>query len=551
VLDDRHRGDRSDALELEPLVLVDLLDEMNPNSDQARKHWTMPTHKLVGRACAVLCALGAAAPSAATATRSSHPEYLVQLRQGISQAAGRHAIAAAGGRVTRDLHIIHAFGARLSRPVARSLRARPQVASVVRNSRMEPSAATTSLTGTTLLTAFNQSLATDRIWSTGATGKNVTVAVIDTGIAGALADFRTSQSDASSRVIASVVTNPEATSAGDGYGHGTHVAGLIAGNGFDRASSDPLFGRYAGTAPNARLVSIKASDEHGDATVLDVIYGLQFAVDQRGTYGIRVVNLSLESAAAQSAKTDPLDAAVEQAWLHGLVVVAAAGNRGTAVDAVSYAPGNDPYAISVGAVDDLATKNTKDDVLASWSSRGKTQDGVSKPDVLAPGAHLVSMLAPGSDFAALCPTCVVSGQYIRLGGTSMAAAVTSGVVADLLQIHPTWTPDQVKAVLMGTARTVTSGKEVAADMAVKANPASQPNPNLGLTPNTLLDPATGDIDYARASWGKASWSTAADALKASWSKASWSCACSRTATGDIDPTRASWSRASWSAAWDK
>ena len=174
-----------------------------------------------------------------------------------------------------------------------------------------------------------------------------------------------------------------------------------------------------------------------------------------------------------------------------------------------------------------------------------------KPDVLAPGAHLVSMLAPGSDFASQCPACVVSGQYIRLGGTSMAAAVTSGVVADLLQVHPTWTPDQVKAVLIGTARTVMSGKEAAADMAVKANPANFANPNLGLTPSTLLDPATGDIDYTRASWSRASWSTAADPLRASWSRASWSCACSLTPTGEIDPARATWSRASWSAAWDK
>src|SRR5215207_9870600 len=509
------------------------------------------------RVCALLCVLGFTVPAAAGASERRSDEYIVSLGPSLTQVAGHDAIAAAGGRVTRDLHIINSLGARLTRPAAARLRRSPSVTAVVPNARMLTSAAqttnSTSLTGTTLLTAFNQSLGTDRAWTSSyaATGKGITVAVIDTGIAVNLADFRSSQKDTSSRVIASVVTNPEAGSAGDGYGHGTHVAGLIAGNGFDRASSDPLFGRYAGTAPNARLVSIKASDEDGNATVLDVIYGLQFAVDQRGTYGIRVVNLSLESASQQSAKTDPLDAAVEQAWLHGLVVVAAAGNRGTAVDAVSYAPGNDPYAISVGAVDDLGTKNTRDDVLAPWSSRGTTQDGVRKPDVLAPGAHLVSTLAPGSDFAALCPACVVSGQYIRLGGTSMAAAVTSGVVADLLQIHPTWTPDQVKAVLIGTARTVTSGKEVAADMAVKANAAGYPNPNLGLTPNTLLDPATGEIDYTRASWSRASWRTAADALRASWSKASWSCACSRTATGDIDPARASWSRASWSAAWDK
>ena len=171
--------------------------------------------------------------------------------------------------------------------------------------------------------------------------------------------------------------------------------------------------------------------------------------------------------------------------------------------------------------------------------------------MLAPGAHLVSVLAPGCDFSRDCPTCVVSGEYIRLGGTSMAAAVTSGVVADLLQLHPTWTPDQVKAVMIGTARTVSSGKELAADIALRADPKSFANPNNALTPNAVVDRVTGDIDYTKASWSKASWSSAADPLKASWSKASWSCACSLTPTGEIDPARASWSKASWSSAWDK
>jgi serine protease AprX len=498
--------------------------------------------------CALLCSLGAALP--ATAAAASH-EYIITRTGALGDGAGRAAIAAAGGRVTRDLHIIDGYGARLSRSEVVRLRRTNGIVAVVRNSRMSTSATqTTSLSGATLLSAFNQSLGTDRVWSSS-TGRGVGVAVIDTGIAGNLTDFRTSQKDATSRVIASAVTNPDATSASDGYGHGTHVAGLIAGNGFYRSISDPLFGKYVGTAPDAKLISIKASDEDGNATVLDVIYGLQFAVDNRGTYGIRVVNLSLESSAAQSARLDPLDAAVEAAWLHGLVVVSAAGNRGTATDSVSYAPGNDPYAISVGAVDDLGTKITKDDVLASWSSRGVSQDGFRKPDVLAPGAHLVSLLAPDSDFARECPSCIVSGQYIRLGGTSMAAAVTSGVVADLLQLHPAWTPDQVKAVLTGTARTVSSGREVAADIALRADPKAYANPNAGLTPNTLLDAATGDIDYTRASWSRASWSNAVDPLRASWSRASWSCACSLVDSGTIDPARASWSRASWSSAWDK
>ena len=148
------------------------------------------------------------------------------------------------------------------------------------------------------------------------------------------------------------------------------MAGIIAGNGNNRPDSDPLHGNYIGVAPDANLVSIKIADDEGDATVLDVIYGLQFAVDFKDDYNIRVVNLSLESTEAQSYKTDPLAAAAEAAWFNGIVVVAAAGNRGSDSDAVKYAPGNDPYVISVGAVDDQGTKSTGDDALASWSSRG-------------------------------------------------------------------------------------------------------------------------------------------------------------------------------------
>ena len=240
--------------------------------------------KSVRLACALLCAIGAALPATAAA---SH-EYVVTRAPALADSAARDAIAAAGGRVTRDLHIIDGYGARLSRPAAARLRRTAGVAAVVRNARMSTSAATTStaLSGSTLLTAFNQSLGTDRVW-TSATGKNVGVAVIDTGIAGSLTDFRSSQKDATSRVVASVVTNPQATTAGDSYGHGTHVAGLIAGNGFYRPTTDPLFGKYAGTAPDAKLISIKASDEDGNATVLDVIYGLQFAVDNRAVGAAR------------------------------------------------------------------------------------------------------------------------------------------------------------------------------------------------------------------------------------------------------------------------
>jgi serine protease AprX len=357
------------------------------------------------------------------------------------------------------------------------------------------------------------------------------------------------------------VTNPDATTEDDLYGHGTHVAGLIAGNGSLRAPGDPLRGQYLGTAPRANLVSVKVSDDAGDTSLIDVIYGVQFAVDHQSQYGIRVINLSLTSASPESASTDPLDAAVESAWLHGIVVVAAAGNHGAAADAVDYAPGNDPYVITVGAVDDQATKRTSDDALADWSSRGVTQDGAAKPDVVAPGAHMVAPYAPGSAFGTLCPTCIVDGQYFKVGGTSMSAAVVSGIVADLLELHPSWTPDQVKGALVNNVRKVagTPG-ETDAQTASKANKKDLVA-NVGLMPNTLIDPATGDIDYTRASWSRASWSqvegnraswSRASWSRASWSRASWSCDCALAVTGEADPTRASWSRASWSrASWSR
>jgi serine protease AprX len=344
--------------------------------------------------------------------------------------------------------------------------------------------------------------------------------------------------------------DPTATTAADTNGHGTDVAGLIAGNGGYRNSDDPLWGNYAGSAPDAKLISVKISDDNGQASTLDAIYGLQFAVDHQADYNIRVVNLSFRSTSAQSYQTDPVDAAAEQAWLHGIVVVAAAGNLGSAPDAVSYAPGNDPYVITVGAADDQGTKTTTDDVQATWSSRGITQDGVSKPDVLAPGAHIVSTLAPGSTFASACASCVVSNDYFQASGTSMAAPIVSGVAADLLASHPSWTPDMVKGAIASTAQTLSGGGSELQASAANGASGSQLGSNQGLTPNSLVDPSTGSIDYNAASWSAASWSVATSPLAASWSAASWSCNdCPSSATGSVGSTAASWSSLSWSTMW--
>ena len=298
-----------------------------------------------------------------------------------------------------------------------------------------------------------------------------------------------------------------------------------------------------GVAPRANIVSVKVSDDDGNTTVLDVINGLQFAVDNKAALGIRVVNLSLASMTAESYRTDPLDAAVEQAWFNGLTVVAAAGNEGAAQDGVTFAPANDPWVVTVGALDDKGTWMRGDDSLAPWSSRGLTQDGVRKPDVLAPGVGLVSTLALGSDFQDLCPGCVVDGRYFRAGGTSMATAVVSGAAALLLEDHPDWTPAQVKGALVSTLDDVPgAGGVVNAANALNASSTF----TVDLPPNELIDSATRMIDWTRASFRRVSFRDASGTpYGTSWSRASFRCECGFTESGEVDPTRVSFRRVSF------
>jgi serine protease AprX len=514
---------------------------------------------------APLFVLSGPLPADASASSGRAAEAIVQFDDDVTPADRRAAVREAGGLVVRDLHVIQALGVRLSRGSELRLARRAGVHAITPNVAMRPAAAGTGERWGTwnpaaLSTAFVHSTRADKAWTDPrwhATGVGIAVAVIDTGIAGDLQDFQVSAANPTSRVIASVVTNRDATTATDRYGHGTHVAGLVAGNGRALAASDPLFNRYIGAAPETNLVSIKVSDDDGNAYLMDVIAGLQFVVDHGADYGIRVANLSLGSTLALPYDVDPLDAAVEAAWAHGVVVVTAAGNRGTDSDAVAYSPANDPYVITVGAVDDHGTKDTADDTLAPWSSRGITPDGFAKPELVAPGAHIVAPLAPDSDFIDLCPACVVDGRYFRIGGTSMAAPIVAGIAADILSAHPNWTPDQVKGALtynsgtldadgepIANVRATADGAwEVAADSAVNAS-KRELDANQGLRLSSLLDPTTGAIDYARASWRRASWRTAIDGLRASWRSTSWTCDC-LDAGQSADPTRASWGRASW------
>ncbi|MGZ4260842.1 MAG: S8 family peptidase [Solirubrobacteraceae bacterium] len=470
-------------------------------------------------------------------------EAIVQFKAGVAAVAQRADIARVGGRVTGNLHIINGVAAKLTASDAGRLASSGDVHAVSLNTAIATQDAPDAVD---LDTTFNHTLGSSALWHlpVGLTGRGVGVAVIDTGIDGNLPDFR--DASGKSRVIATAVTNPNANTVMDTYGHGTHVAGIIAGNSDYRSQSDPLRGKFAGVAPDANLISVKVSDDSGNATVLDVIYGLQFAVDHQKTYNIRVVNMSLDSTTPQSYKLDPLDAAVESAWFHGLVVVVAAGNRGTAPDAVQYAPANDPYVVTVGAVDGNDTITPRDDVIASWSSRGTTQDGFDKPDVNAPGARIVSVLAPNSTFATQCPSCIIDGQYITAGGTSMAAAMVSGLVADMLQLHGNWSPAQVKGALSSPLTKANRATDEVSALKAVLMPFA-PVADQGLTPSTLLKGKNGAIDYSRSTWSRSTWSQAQGALDASFARSSWSCTCGQTSSGAVDPSRSAWSSSSWAS----
>jgi subtilisin family serine protease len=296
-------------------------------------------------------------------------------------------------------------------------------------------------------------LSTTYPWDTGATnawsgaggpadtGAGVTVAMLDSGV-----DF--AHADLTGHVMA-VNVNLGATGPSDGFGHGTHVAGVIAGQ-------DPT-GQYVGIAPGANVVSVKISDDAGVTYESDVIRGLQWVSLHRTNYNIRAINLSLSAAVPQSYTTSPIDAAVELVWHQGITVVASSGNLGATQDAVWYAPGNDPLVITVGCLDESQTIASGDDSLCAYSSHGTTEDGFAKPEMVAPGRKIISSLASGINgqpvvLAQQFPDRITAdGRHIRMSGTSMSAPMVTGAVALLLQRHPSLTPDQLKQLLVTTA----------------------------------------------------------------------------------------------------
>jgi len=398
--------------------------------------------------------------------------------------------------------------------------------------------------------------------ATNVVAQTPTIAVVDSGIEASRPDF-------AGRVLAQVnLTSIQPNSPGDGRGHGTFVAGIAAGGGDG----------YAGADPRAKLVSIDVMDDSGMAMTRDVIAGADWILQNRAAYNIRVANFSLHSAVPNSFMFDPLDRAVERLWFSGVTVVVAAGNYGIngQPSGVPFAPGNDPFVITVGALDIDGSVKAWDDTNAPWSAYGYTLDGFTKPELAAPGRYMVGPVPAASTLPQERPTNVVAPGYMQLSGTSFAAPVVSGAAAYLLALHPDWTPDQVKGALMLTAKALPNAAPLSAgvgevSVAAAVLVANPPNPNRALNSFLVSDPTGGsgrifdaaswanaaqasaswaNASWADASWASASWSSASWA-SASWASASWASASwAATANASASWADASWSNASWaSASW--
>jgi serine protease AprX len=421
---------------------------------------------------------------------------IVQKRKNAKGSAKNQEIARAhGGRITDDFDgFINSFAMEIPQKAVLALAKNPNVAYISPNQKLKFSAIDTSQ----LRTTFNQTLNIPSIWngSTPATGNGVTVAVLDSGVRENHADLTN---------VTPILINARATGRKDQNGHGTHVIGIVKGRNAQ--------GRYIGVAPDAKVVSIQIADDTGASRECDLIRGLQWVNQNKTAYNIRVVNLSVNGSVPTSYLTSPICAAVETLWNRGVVVVVAAGNRGSVSNAVHFAPACDPFVLSVGALDNNLTTGLSDDSLAAFSSRGSTLDGQVKPEVVAPGRMIVSTLAANnSTLASQFPDRVVDSNYIRLSGTSMAAPVVAGVVALILERFPNLTAGQVKWLLTETMKAYPGqvGSAGLVDPVAALARAEQGNvgsANAGVTPNTTVADGMAQIQLQNSAsfWDASFW----------------------------------------------
>jgi len=369
------------------------------------------------------------------------------------------------------------------------------------------------------------------------------IAIVDSGIDETLPSFKGRKIE--QKVF---VTSGKTNASSDGRGHGSFVAGIAAGSAAG----------YAGVAPNAPLVSLDVMDDSGSGLTSDVIAATEWLFKNHEQYDIKVANYSLHGGGKARFYEDPLNQAVSKLWHDGVTVIAAAGNYGKdgAPSGVLFAPGNNPFVVTVGAVDIGGTARVGDDDRAPWSAYGRTQDGFWKPEICAPGRLMVGPVPMGSTLAVEKASKMQSPGYIELSGTSFSAPVISGIAAEILARNPDMTPDQVKGAIMRRARPVPMAENRSCGVgqvnAVRAvyNATASSNPNRALDQFLKVDPATGqtvfdavswsdviksDVSWDAVSWTDVSWSDVSwDAV--SWSDVSWS---------DVSWSDVSWSDVSW------
>ncbi len=357
------------------------------------------------------------------------------------------------------------------------------------------------------------------LWDAGINGAGVNVAIIDTGIAAVPA--LTGPGKVVNAIDFSAERNDPALAGRDGYGHGTHLAGIIAGRDGD----------FLGVAPDAGIVSVKVAGRDGAVSQDRMVAAVDWVVANADALDIDVLTIAFDSGLDASHETDPLAAALDRAWDAGIVVVTAAGNRGA--DAAGLdSPASDPKLIAVGGVE--ATADGFD--VPAWAS---SVDGVRNPDLAAPGAHIRSLRAPGSTADTDHPEGFVDDARFLGSGSSQSAAVTAGGVALLLSAHPELSPDAVKQLLVDSAKSIEASTRIVGSgvldsaAAVKAAPGEA---TLAAPARSSVAPAgTDQAGWTGSSWTGSSW-TGSSWTGSSWTGSSW--------TGS-SWTGSSWTGSSW------
>ena len=406
-----------------------------------------------------------------------------------------------GGVVGRRIAIIDGFAATVPASSLARLQGAPGVVSVTANQRVSLQTFNGDFDPERDFGSLFRSarvMDAEKAWDHELTGRGVDVALLDSGVA------PVKGLDGPGKVVNAVDVSAEAARSNlaylDGYGHGTHMAGIIAGR-----DPEVVAGRekddkrnFVGMAPDARIVNVKAADASGATDVSQVLAGIDWVVQHRtsGGLNIRVLNLSFGTDGVQDYQVDPLTYAVEVAWRRGIFVVVSAGNRGYGSPKLNN-PATDPYVLAVGANNPNNTDKVDDDTVPSWSSRGDASRGV---DLIAPGKSIISLRVPGSAIDASAPQGRVGERYFRGSGTSQAAAVVSGAAALLLQQRPGLTPDQLKALLISTAKPLkraTGAEQGAGVLALEAARAAKTP--AAATQTWPAATGTGSLESARGS----------------------------------------------------